>query len=122
MRRIRLGSDWLVYHRRQLVRAALAAGLYCAVLSVAFTAFAVGSVANVINIIDGFNGLAAGTSIIILADFGLMASELGDTDLANVALILGAAILGFGLVNWPFVRMFWVTAKWRGQGAMSGFH
>lgn len=85
------GLDWL---------------LGCTVLSVAFTAFAVGGVANAINIIDGFNGLAAGTVIIILAGFGLMASELGDADLANVALILGCAMLGFGLVNWPFGRIF----------------
>ena len=85
------GLDWL---------------LGCTVLSVAFTAFAVGGVANAINIIDGFNGLAAGTVIIILAAFGLMASELGDADLANVACILAAAMLGFGLVNWPFGRIF----------------
>ena len=85
------GLDWL---------------LGCTVMSVAFTAFAGGGVANAINIIDGFNGLAAGTVIIILAGFGLMASELGDTDLANIALILGGAMLGFGLVNWPFGRIF----------------
>ena len=76
------------------------------VLSVAFTAFAVGGVANAINIIDGFNGLAAGTVIIILTSFGVLASVLGDTDLAYTALILAGAMLGFGLVNWPFGRIF----------------
>ena len=76
------------------------------VLSVAFTAFAVGGVANAINIIDGFNGLAAGTVIIILAAFSLMASALGDADLASIACILAAAMLGFGLVNWPLGRIF----------------
>ena len=76
------------------------------VLSVAFTAFAVGGVANAINIIDGFNGLAAGTVIIILTSFGVLASALGDTDLAYTALILAGAMLGFGLVNWPMGRIF----------------
>ena len=76
------------------------------VLSVAFTAFAVGGVANAINIIDGFNGLAAGTVIIILAAFSLMASATGDADLASIACILAAAMLGFGLVNWPLGRIF----------------
>ena len=76
------------------------------VLSVAFTAFAVGGVANAINIIDGFNGLAAGTVIVILAAFSLMASALGDADLASIACILAAAMLGFGLVNWPLGRIF----------------
>jgi UDP-N-acetylmuramyl pentapeptide phosphotransferase/UDP-N-acetylglucosamine-1-phosphate transferase len=76
------------------------------VISVGFTAFAVGGVANAINIIDGFNGLAAGTVIIILTSFGLMATMLGDTDLACTALILAGAMLGFGLVNWPMGRIF----------------
>ena len=76
------------------------------VLSVAFTAFAVGGVANAINIIDGFNGLAAGTVLIILASFGVMATTLGDPDLAYTALILAGAVLGFGLVNWPMGRIF----------------
>ena len=76
------------------------------VVSVAFTAFAVGGVANAINIIDGFNGLAAGTVIIILTSFGFMATALGDADLAYTALILAGAVLGFGLVNWPLGKIF----------------
>ena len=76
------------------------------VISVLFTAFAVGGVANAINIIDGFNGLAAGTVIIILTTFGVMATALGDPDLAIVCLILAGAMLGFLLVNWPFGKIF----------------
>ena len=75
-------------------------------MSVAFTAFAVGGVANAINIIDGFNGLAAGTVIVILTSFGIMANELGDPQLAFTALILAGAMLGFCLVNWPLGRIF----------------
>ena len=77
-----------------------------AVVSVAFTAFAAGGVANAINIIDGFNGLAAGTVVIILTSFGLMATALGDADLAYTSLILAGAVLGFGLVNWPMGKIF----------------
>lgn len=76
------------------------------VVSVAFTAFAVGGVANAINIIDGFNGLAVGTVIIILTSFSLMATALGDVDLARTSLILAGAVLGFGLVNWPLGKIF----------------
>lgn len=76
------------------------------VVSVAFTAFAVGGVANAINIIDGFNGLAAGTVIIILSSFALMAGALGDVDLLRTSLILTGAVLGFGLVNWPLGKIF----------------
>ena len=74
--------------------------------SVLFTAFAVGGIANAINIVDGFNGLAAGTVIIILTAFGVMTTALGDHDLALVCLILGCAVAGFLLVNWPLGKIF----------------
>ena len=75
-------------------------------LSVAFTAFAVGGVANAINIIDGFNGLAAGTVVIILSSLGVMATAVGDANLALVCLILAGAVIGFGMVNWPLGKIF----------------
>jgi UDP-N-acetylmuramyl pentapeptide phosphotransferase/UDP-N-acetylglucosamine-1-phosphate transferase len=75
-------------------------------LSVAFTALAVGGVANAFNIIDGFHGLAAGTALIVLGGLGLMAWRLGDPELVGLSLILGGAVLGFGLVNWPFGKLF----------------
>lgn len=75
-------------------------------MSVAFTAFAVGGVANAINIIDGFNGLAAGTIIIILVSFALIAAAFGDVDLVRVSLMLVGVVLGFGLVNWPLGKIF----------------
>jgi UDP-N-acetylmuramyl pentapeptide phosphotransferase/UDP-N-acetylglucosamine-1-phosphate transferase len=76
------------------------------VISVLFTAFAVGGIANAINIVDGFNGLAAGTVIIILTAFGVMTTALGDHDLALVCLILAGAVAGFLLVNWPLGKIF----------------
>ena len=74
--------------------------------AVLFTSFAVGGVANAINIIDGFNGLAAGSVIIMTVAMGLIAASAGDTDLAGVCLVLAGAVLGFGLVNWPLGRIF----------------
>ena len=76
------------------------------VISVVFTAFAVGGVANAINIIDGFNGLAAGTVIVILTAFGVIATSLGDADLARASLIFAGAVVGFLLVNWPSGKLF----------------
>ena len=75
-------------------------------VSVVFTAFATAGVANAINIIDGFNGLAAGTVLIILTAFGVITSALGDPDLSRVCLILAAAVLGFLVVNWPLGKIF----------------
>jgi UDP-N-acetylmuramyl pentapeptide phosphotransferase/UDP-N-acetylglucosamine-1-phosphate transferase len=75
-------------------------------ISVLFTAFAVAGIANAINIVDGFNGLAAGTVIIILTAFGIMTTSLGDHDMALVCLILAGAVVGFLLVNWPLGKIF----------------
>ena len=76
------------------------------VFSVLVTAVAVGGVANAINIVDGFNGLAMGAVGISLGAFVLLSLSLGDTALATTALLLGAAGLGFGLVNWPWGKLF----------------
>lgn len=75
-------------------------------ISVLFTAFAVGGVANAINIIDGFNGLTAGVSLIMLTSFGLISREVGDIPMAYTCLIIGGAVLGFFLVNWPYGKIF----------------
>ena len=75
-------------------------------ISVVFTAFSVGGVANAINIIDGFNGLTAGVTLIILAAFGLIARKVGDINLSFTCLILAGAVAGFFLVNWPRGKIF----------------
>lgn len=76
------------------------------IISVIFTAIAVGGVANSINIIDGLNGLTAGTALIILAAFGIIARQVGDIPLAFTCLIIAGAVAGFFLVNWPKGKIF----------------
>lgn len=75
-------------------------------ISVLFTAFAVGGIANSINIIDGFNGLTAGVSLIMLGAFGLISREVGDIPLAFTCLVISGSLLGFFLVNWPYGKIF----------------
>lgn len=74
--------------------------------AVLFTAFAAAGVANAINIIDGFNGLASGTVLIILLALASIAGLEGDAALATACALLGAAVLGFWLVNFPFGKLF----------------
>ncbi|ROZ77083.1 O-antigen ligase family protein [Ramlibacter sp. WS9] len=74
--------------------------------AVMFTAFCVGGLANAINIIDGFNGLAAGVVVIILTALGLIAAQVGDTQLAWACYLIAASVLGFLAVNWPSGRIF----------------
>ncbi|HEY7803677.1 MAG TPA: glycosyltransferase [Orrella sp.] len=75
-------------------------------IAVIFTAFAVGGVANAINLIDGFNGLASGTLLICLAGLGVLAGTQGDLELVRITILIGAATLGFFLLNFPFGKIF----------------
>lgn len=75
-------------------------------LALLFTSFALAGVANAINIIDGFHGLASGTTTIALLALATIAAQVGDAPLAAVALLLAAAVGGFGLVNFPWGRLF----------------
>jgi UDP-N-acetylmuramyl pentapeptide phosphotransferase/UDP-N-acetylglucosamine-1-phosphate transferase len=61
---------------------------------------------NGANLIDGFNGLLAGTSLMIFGTFGYLAYSLGDADIANICFILCASLIGFLLFNYPKGRIF----------------
>ncbi|TCD46998.1 glycosyltransferase [Chlorobium sp. N1] len=76
------------------------------VISVAFTAFAVGGVANSLNIIDGFNGLAGGSAAIGFGALAFIAAQVGDSELAMLALAVLLVLLGFLLLNFPFGLIF----------------
>jgi UDP-N-acetylmuramyl pentapeptide phosphotransferase/UDP-N-acetylglucosamine-1-phosphate transferase len=74
--------------------------------AIAFTAFAVGGVANSINIIDGYNGLAGGHAVIVLAAVAGLSALLGDSFLLVSALAMIGALLGFLAWNYPKGRIF----------------
>ena len=71
-----------------------------------FTAFATGGIANALNIIDGFHGLASGSAIIIMAGFGFVAWQNGDTALLLCIVCTIAALFGFFILNFPFGKIF----------------
>lgn len=74
--------------------------------SLVFTAFSIGGIANAINIIDGVNGLASGSSIIILTGYALVAWQVGDTVILGLCMVLCGALLGFFVLNFPMGRLF----------------
>ena len=80
--------------------------LQVAPLSILFTAFAVGGVANAVNLIDGMNGLASGFACVAFGALGVIALSEGDAPMALYCMVLGAASLGFMLLNWPRGRIF----------------
>jgi len=74
--------------------------------AIAFTMFAVGGVANAINIIDGYNGLAAGHAVIVLAAMAWVSALVGDDLLFTSALAMIGALLGFLVWNYPRGKIF----------------
>lgn len=74
--------------------------------AVAFTIFAVGGVANAINIIDGYNGLASGHAVIVLAAMAFVSAQVGDGFLFTAALAMAGALLGFLVWNYPKGKIF----------------
>jgi len=70
-------------------------------LAVAFTVFAVGGIGNAVNIIDGYNGLASGYALLVLAALAWVSAQVGDLFLLTSALTMGGALLGFLIWNYP---------------------
>ncbi|WP_233234659.1 glycosyltransferase [Bordetella sp. LUAb4] len=81
-----IGVDWL---------------LQFTAISVLCTMIAVGGAANAINIIDGYNGLAAVVSVMILAGLAYVSFYLGDRLLVVMSVGMIGAIGGFLIWNYP---------------------
>jgi UDP-N-acetylmuramyl pentapeptide phosphotransferase/UDP-N-acetylglucosamine-1-phosphate transferase len=67
----------------------------------ALTILIVAGVANSVNIIDGFNGLSSMCVSLMLLTFAYVAFQVGDTELALLALAGVGASLGFFVWNFP---------------------
>jgi UDP-N-acetylmuramyl pentapeptide phosphotransferase/UDP-N-acetylglucosamine-1-phosphate transferase len=76
------------------------------IFAIIFTAFAVGGIANSINIIDGYNGLAGGYAVIVLAALAWVAGQVGDPVVLTASLAMLGALLGFLVWNYPGGRIF----------------
>jgi UDP-N-acetylmuramyl pentapeptide phosphotransferase/UDP-N-acetylglucosamine-1-phosphate transferase len=75
-------------------------------VGVLVTVVAISGVTNAINILDGFNGLASGSTIVILTFLGLMAHQHNDVLLMQMCLVSASGVLGFILLNYPFGKIF----------------
>lgn len=74
--------------------------------AIAFTCFAVAGVANSVNIIDGFNGLAAGSAVLMLLGLAGLAWLTQDLLVFKLCLMGVAGLLGFLCLNFPFGKIF----------------
>lgn len=75
-------------------------------LAVVFTIFAVVGLSSAINFIDGLNGLAGGASMITLGFFAIVAYLYDGTVTLPLSMMLGGAILGFFIWNYPKGKIF----------------
>ena len=65
-----------------------------------------GGVAHALNIIDGYNGLAAGVGIIILAGLGFVGYQTHDLFIFRLCAVSVGALIGFLIINFPSGALF----------------
>jgi len=75
-------------------------------LGIIFSIFAIVGMMNAINIIDGFNGLASGIVLLILASFSLVGYQENDTHILSIISITAGSTLGFFILNFPKGKIF----------------
>ncbi len=80
--------------------------LHIKIVSLAFTIFAICGVTNAINIIDGYNGLCAVVSVIMLLAISYVGFKLNDHFIVSITFIVIGAIGGFFIWNYPFGKIF----------------
>ena len=71
-----------------------------------FTLLITAGVSNGFNLIDGVNGLAALTAISAAIAIALIAQEAGYSPVAQLSVMLAAAVAGFFVLNYPFGVIF----------------
>jgi len=75
-------------------------------VSILFSTISLSLLANGFNLIDGFNGLVAGFSIIVLAILMMIAKEVSEPEIYFLCNILLMSVLGFFVLNFPFGKIF----------------
>lgn len=75
-------------------------------VSMVFTMIALAGLVHAMNIVDGLNGLLAGINVVIMTAIFVVALRSESYLMAQVALMMVAATIGFALFNFPVARMF----------------
>jgi len=75
-------------------------------VSILFSAISLSLLANGFNLIDGFNGLTAGFSIIVLTILMMVANEVSEHEIYFLCNTLLMSVLGFFILNFPFGKIF----------------
>ena len=73
---------------------------------IVLTVFAVSGICNAFNLIDGLNGLSTGTGAIVATGIASIAYIGGNPHIAQLSILLIAALAGFLVLNFPFGKLF----------------
>lgn len=79
-------------------------------LAIVVSVVAAATVAHAFNLIDGLNGLAGSAAFICALSLLGTALSVNDMEIAVIASVLAAAVLGFLLFNFPFGSIFFGDA------------
>ncbi|MBN2768512.1 MAG: undecaprenyl/decaprenyl-phosphate alpha-N-acetylglucosaminyl 1-phosphate transferase [Campylobacterales bacterium] len=74
--------------------------------AILFSLFSIVGLMNAMNIIDGFNGLASGTTLLILLSLGHTALLIGDYGIVDIILIVWSVVFAFFIINFPKGKIF----------------
>jgi len=75
-------------------------------VSILFTTISLSLLANGFNLIDGFNGLTAGFSVMVLTILMMVANEVSEPEIYLLSNTLLMSALGFIILNFPFGKIF----------------
>ena len=75
-------------------------------VAILFSTVAIASMMNAINIIDGLNGLAIGTTAIILSGVLLIGWQSADINWLTLQALFLTALLGVAIFNFPVAKLF----------------
>jgi UDP-N-acetylmuramyl pentapeptide phosphotransferase/UDP-N-acetylglucosamine-1-phosphate transferase len=76
------------------------------IVGVIFSIFAIVGMVNAINIIDGFNGLASGVVLLILASFAFVSYQHDNHELLHVISVSAGATFGLFVIVFPKGKIF----------------
>lgn len=71
-----------------------------------FVVFMIVAAANATNLTDGLDGLLAGTSVIAITSYSIIAGKLGMIDTASLCIIMAGALAGFLIFNFNPAKIF----------------
>jgi UDP-N-acetylmuramyl pentapeptide phosphotransferase/UDP-N-acetylglucosamine-1-phosphate transferase len=76
------------------------------VIAAFFTLFITSGIVNAFNLIDGLNGLSGSVALVAAAGIAAVSYNAGLNHITLPATVIGGALIGFMMLNFPFGKIF----------------